>query len=74
MSRLMAAQEKRGGNNGDPGAGEKDSVMRVNLAEGGWAVNEEGMELPGALLARRTRTLGRCSFDARSKGQPCPLP
>ena len=26
--------------------------------------------LPGALLARRTRTLGRCSFDARSQGRP----
>ena len=25
-------------------------------------------------LARRTRTLGRCSFDARSKGHPWPLP
>jgi hypothetical protein len=24
-------------------------------------------EWPGALLARRTRTLGRCSFDARSR-------
>jgi hypothetical protein len=33
-----------------------------------------GGEWPGALLARRTRTLRRCSFDARSKGQPWPLP
>ena len=31
-------------------------------------------ERPGALLARRTRTVKRCSFDARSKGQPRPLP
>ena len=31
-------------------------------------------ECPGALLARRTRTIGMCSFDARSKGQPWPLP
>ena len=31
-------------------------------------------ERPGALLARRTRTMKRCSFDARSKGQPRPLP
>ena len=31
-------------------------------------------ERPGALLARRTRTIGMCSFDARSKGQPRPLP
>ena len=31
-------------------------------------------ERPGALLARRTRTFRKCSFDARSKGQPRPLP
>ena len=31
-------------------------------------------ERPGALLARRTRTVKLCSFDARSKGQPWPLP
>ena len=40
MSRLMADQEGRG-DDGDPGAGEEDSVMRVNLAEGCWAVNAE---------------------------------
>jgi hypothetical protein len=40
MSRLMADQESRGGN-GDTGAGEEDSVMRVNLAEGCRAVNGE---------------------------------
>jgi len=40
ISRLMADQESRGGD-GDPGAGEEDSVMRVNLAEGCGAVNEE---------------------------------
>jgi len=40
MSRLMADQESRGGD-GDPGVGEEDSVMRVNLAEGCWAVNHE---------------------------------
>ncbi len=34
---------------------------------------ERGEERPGALLARRTRTIGMCSFDARSKGQPWPL-
>ena len=33
-----------------------------------------GRERPGALLARRTRTVKLCSFDARSKGQPWPLP
>ena len=31
-------------------------------------------EWPGALLARRTRTMKLCSSDARSKGQPRPLP
>ena len=33
-----------------------------------------GREQPGALLARRTRTVKLCSFDARSKGQPWLLP
>ncbi len=32
-----------------------------------------GREWPGALLARRTRTVEQCSFDARSNGQPWPL-
>jgi len=36
----MADQESRWGD-GDPGAGEEDSVMRVNLAEGYWAVNDQ---------------------------------
>jgi hypothetical protein len=27
-----------------------------------------------ALLARRTRTFGKCPFNARSKGQPWSLP
>jgi hypothetical protein len=40
MSRLMADQVSRCGD-GDPGAGEKDSVMRVNLAEGCGAVNDQ---------------------------------
>jgi len=40
MSWLMADQESRRGD-GDSGAGEKDSVMRVNLAEGCGAVNRE---------------------------------
>jgi len=31
-------------------------------------------EWPGAFLARGTRTLGRCSFDVRSKRQPWTLP
>jgi hypothetical protein len=33
-----------------------------------------GGERPGALLARGTRALRRASFDARSQGQPRPLP
>ncbi len=40
MSRLIADQESLGGD-GDSGAGEEDSVMRVNLAEGCGAVNRE---------------------------------
>ena len=31
-------------------------------------------ERPGALLARRTRTIRLCSSDARSRGQPWPPP
>jgi hypothetical protein len=44
MSRLAADQESRGGD-GNPGAGEKDSVMRVTLAEGCRAVNGETRRL-----------------------------
>ena len=44
MRRLTADQEKRGGD-GDSGAGERDLVMRVNLAEGCWAVNGETLGL-----------------------------
>ena len=51
MSRLMADQENRGGD-GDPGDGEEDSVMGVNLAEGCGAVN-------GELAARSSLS---CSF------------
>lgn len=38
ISRLVADQESRG-DDGDSGAGERDSVMGMNLAEGCWAVN-----------------------------------
>ena len=41
MSRPMADQERRDDNNGTPGVCEVDSAMRVNLAEGGRAVNDE---------------------------------
>ena len=44
MSRPMADQENRGGDC-DPGAGEEDSVMGVNLAEGCGAVNGETLGL-----------------------------
>ena len=44
MSRLMADQEIRG-DNGEFCSGEEDSVMRVNLAEGCEAVNDETCRL-----------------------------
>ena len=52
MSRLMADQESRGGD-GDPGAGEEDSVMRVNLAEGCGTVNDEtrGLGFPSTSIS-----------------------
>ena len=43
-------------------------VLPERAPSEGW-----GGERPGALLARRTRTMKLCSFDARSKGQPWPL-
>ena len=54
MSRLMADQESRGGD-GDPGAGEEDSVMRVNLAEGCGAVNDETQRAEREARDRRER-------------------
>ena len=44
MSRLVADQENRG-DDGNSGAGERDSVMRMNLAEGCRGVNAETREL-----------------------------
>ena len=35
---------------------------------------KDGEGAARCLLARRTRTVKLCSFDARSKGQPRPLP
>ena len=35
---------------------------------------KDGRERPGALLARRTRTVKLCSFDARNKGSLGPSP
>ena len=37
-------------------------------------MQESDREWPGALLARRTRTIRMCSSDARSRGQPWPPP
>jgi hypothetical protein len=44
-----------------------------SLRDNEQAWRREG-ERPGALLARRTRTIGMCSSDARSQEQPRPLP
>jgi len=44
MSRLTADQESWG-DNGDPGSGEEDSIMWVNLAEGCGAVNDKTRRL-----------------------------
>ena len=46
----------------------------IFCAPGTRGLRRMGGEWPGALLARRTRTIRMCSFDARSKGQPWPLP
>jgi hypothetical protein len=46
----------------------------ISCARATRGLRRMGRERPGALLARRTRTVKRCSFDARSKGQPWPLP
>ena len=54
MSRLMADQESRGGD-GDPVAGEEDSVMRVNLAEGCGAVNAAPWRVEREARDRRER-------------------
>ena len=44
------------------------------IGAGGKGSQGRARERPGALFARRTRTIGMCSFDARSKRQPWPLP
>jgi hypothetical protein len=53
MSRLVADQESRGG--GDPGAGKKDSVMRMTLAEGCGAVNAAPWRMEREARDRRER-------------------
>jgi hypothetical protein len=54
MSRLVADQESRGGDE-DPGAGEKDSVMRMTLSEGFQAVNAETRRVEREARDRRER-------------------
>jgi hypothetical protein len=54
------------------GADARSSSQSVPLQYGGGRKKKK--ERPGALLARRTRGLGRSSFDVRSRGQPWPLP
>jgi hypothetical protein len=54
MSRLMADQESRGGD-GDLGAGEEDSIMGVNLAEGCGAVNATPRRVEREARDRRER-------------------
>jgi len=51
-----------------------ESHPRWSPAPGARGLRRMGRKRPGALLARRTRTFRKCSFDARSKGQPRPLP
>jgi hypothetical protein len=64
MSRLMADHESRGRKSGgDPGTGEEDSVMRVNLSEGYEAVNDETRRMlknsASVSSARRARLAGQ---------------
>src|SRR5688572_4847895 len=54
MSRLVADQESRGGA-GDSGAGETESVMRMNLAEGCRAVNAAPWRAEREVRGRRER-------------------
>ena len=53
-------------------------VWKAPVSESDAAMNSAAgrmeRERPGALLARRTRTVKLCSFDARSKGQPSATP
>jgi hypothetical protein len=57
----MADQERRGGNNGDPGVGAEDSVMRVNLAEGCGTVNDETRRM----LKKSASFMGRLRLRPR---------
>ena len=54
MSRLTADQESRGGD-GAPGAGEINSLMRVNLAEGCGGVNATPWRVEREARDRRER-------------------
>ena len=51
-----------------------DRTACLSSCSGTCGLRRMGRGRPGALLARRTRTIRMCSFDARSKGQPWPFP
>lgn len=61
----MADQESRGVDD-DPGAGEVDSVMRVNLAEGCGAVNGETRGWVSQTLLSRSFGLS-CLFGSKNE-------
>ena len=46
------------------------ATLENEIVEGDNSRTGGDREWPGALLARRTRTIRMCSFDARSEGQP----
>ena len=52
----------------------RDGSLMISCARATRGLRRMGREQPGALVARRTRTVKLCSSDARSLGQPRPLP
>jgi hypothetical protein len=68
MSRLVADQENRG-DDGNSGAGEKDSLMRMNLAEGCGAVNRETRRVS----ARDARQARRGQIESSRLARPASL-
>jgi len=67
QSRINQAAPQRGREARSEGGGWSLMIFCARTTRG---LRRMGRERPGALLARRTRTVKRCSFDARSKGQP----
>lgn len=72
MSRLVADQESRGGD-GDSGAGERDSVMGMNLAEGCWAVNAAPWRAEREVRDRRERRDLKVKTSTVNR-EPSPVP